>query len=154
MATVTYNASLSWTDVMGSNDLNSMANNAGVLTSITAVDNTTNRHLYADIAFTSGGSVTLSAVGCHLAIYLLPVSADGTNYPNAASGSTASDYPAMTYFVGAIGFRNAPGTMVGVLEGVRISPTKYKPYVVNKTGNTLSASSNTLKMTTYTESVA
>lgn len=152
MATVTYNASLTWSDAMAANDLNSLANASGVLSSATAVDNTTNKYLYCDVSFIGGGSITPTAGG-HLAVYMLPIASDGSTYPNASNG-TASDHPAMTYFVGSIGFRSLAGTQVGVLEGVRIGPTKYKFYAVNKTGTTLTASGNVLKYATYTESVA
>lgn len=154
MATAKWLARSSWADAFASANFNNLANGAGVLSTATAVDNTTNLHFYADLSFRMVTSTMTPVSGGHLAFYLLPLLDDGTTYPDNANGGTTGDQPGITYYVGSIALRTTSGaTQNGMLRGIVIPPGVFKWYMVNRSGVSLPASSTnmTCKYSTYSE---
>lgn len=123
--------------------LNSIANNAGVLSAAIAQ---TELDMYADFEFVvAHGSAPAADTTWDL--YLVR-QIDGTNYED----QSASRPPAN----GAIGSFVMDATSSAqrhVIAGVLLPPVGFKVLIVNKSGQTSAASSNTLKMFAYNQQV-
>lgn len=141
MATIKWNADTVTTHL--TTTLNSLANATNKLGS--AIDNTTALRLFEDLEFNAAdpGTTNLDA-GAVIEVYLL-ASVDGTNYPD---GADATD-PGANTFVGVFNFRAVQVAQRHVLRGISLPPLKYKYLVINKTGQALAATGNTLKGVSY-----
>jgi hypothetical protein len=154
MATAKWLARSSWANAFQPQDFNALANGAGILSTATAIDNTTNLHFYADLSFRMVTSTMTPTAGGHLAFYLLPLLDDGTTYPDSANTATAGDQPAITYYAGSMALRTTSGAVQnGMLQGLRIPPGVFKFYVINRAGVALPSSlvNMTCKYATYSE---
>ena len=143
-------AGLTWTSCFGT-ELNSLATGS-VAVSTTIIANGTPLDLYADVSFSLTG--TTGATGSvYFALYLLPLNQDGTTYGDGtASGTTA---PGATYMVSSAIVPNSKTSvaLTGMFRGIILPPLSFKFALVNQTGNSLSASGNTIKYITYLENL-
>ena len=119
--------------------LASLANDAGRAS--TAVDNTTNLAINADIRVkVKTGASGVVATG-YVAVYLVR-SEDGTNFDDAFGGTDGAYTPVNAVLLGYI-TANANGTTyVGVFDTAQLGitlPAKYCIGVLNKTGAALSS---------------
>jgi len=129
-----------------STELNSLANNAGALG--TEYDNTTNQYLLGlfELNVTFGSAPTAQNT---VDLYIIPAP-DGTNYDDAVTG--ASGYAPGTCYAGGFPLRaittvqHVPLGGGGAQGYVQLPPTKFKAFVVNKSGVAFPASGSTIKM--------
>lgn len=156
MADILWKARSSFIDAFAAANFNALANNGGILSTATEIDNSGNKHLWAELSFVCVTSTWAVSAGGHLAIYLLPESDVAASYPNSANGAAVTDYPGAHYWVCNIAFRQATLAHIGVSKPFLIPPGKFKLYVINRTGATLPSSSTnmTCKIATYGEQVA
>ncbi|MBR0649513.1 hypothetical protein GXW78_07570 [Roseomonas terrae] len=155
MADAKYGAPASWVDAFNPADFQALASNGGKLSTIAAaLDNSANLHLYGEFSFSCVTSTWAVGIGGHLAVYLLPEQHDGT-YPNTTDGAAVTDYPGGGYFFGVITFKQATLAHRGSCRGI-IPPSKFMPYVVNRTGAALPnhATNMTMKFRSYAEQVS
>ena len=126
--------------------LNALANDARVIGS--EIDNETGKHMYADFELLCDFASNPSAGG-YVALYLIP-SLDGTNY---ADGD-ASIVPAESLLVGAFPVQANTNDQRIHLRGVLLPPLKFKPLVVNKSGQAFTSDNDhALSYRTYNEEV-
>ena len=132
---------------IASTELNSLANNAGALGA--EYDNATNLHEFGlfELNVTFGSAPT---AGNTVDLYLIPAP-DGTNYDDAVTGASGQA-PAPCY-VGSFPLRavtTAQKVPLGLgLALVNLPPTKFKAFVLNKSGQAFPASGSTLKLVPY-----
>lgn len=126
-----------------STDLNSLANNTGVLGAARSAE----AFLYADLELnvTFGTNPTANSL---VEVYLVRA-IDGTNYEDTTTAATAAG-PA-NGFVGGFPVRAVTTAQRIALPKVELPAMDYKWMVINKTGQTMAASGNTLTMKRYTE---
>ena len=128
-------------------ELNSLANNAGALGA--EYDNATNLYLFGlfELNVTFGSAPT---AGNTVDLYLIPAP-DGTNYDDAVTG--ASGQAPSPAYVGSFPLRavtTAQKVPLGLgLALVNLPPTKFKTFLLNKSGQAFPASGSTVKMIAY-----
>lgn len=108
-------------------------------TASTAVDNSTNLNLFADFglmlgSFNPSGSPFLE-------LRMLERNGDGSTYDDSTAGAWIGNIPVTT----------GSSAKVGTLKRIPLSVGLFKIIVINRTGATLAASSNTLYYRTYSE---
>jgi hypothetical protein len=145
MSTVQYTAPSSWANAFESADFNALANGGGILSTSTAVDNSTTRYLFAQVSFIMVTSTMSPAVGAHLALLLLPLLHDGSTYPDNENTSTAANLPPAAYVRGIIPFRyKASQSCSGFADRIMVPPGAWKWYVINRSGVALPSSSSNM----------
>ena len=128
-------------------ELNALANNAGALGA--EYDNSSGLYLYGlfELNVTFGTNPT---AGNTVDLYLIPAP-DGTNYDDATTG--ASGAAPITTYVGGFPLRavtSAQKVPLGLgLTLINLPPTKFKAFLLNKSGQAFPASGSTLKMIPY-----
>lgn len=143
MATQTTLSSYATIATALSTELNSLANNGSSAAS-SAIDNTTALDMWADLELNLGTFGSAPSAGAYVEIYLIP-SVDGTNYADGSS----SVAPAQELLVGAFSVRANTAAQRLALRGVPVPPGLFKFLAINKTGQAMNASGNTLKYCTY-----
>jgi len=127
-------------------ELNSLATANGSAASA-AIDLTASGWQEGDLElFVASSSLAFTAAS-YVDIYFLP-STDGTNYPKYTSGASWK-LASANYWVGSIAIHPATLSAETIYEGlcgVKIPSAKFKVVLVNNTGVTLPAASNTLKL--------
>jgi hypothetical protein len=114
--------------------LQSLANNGQMTTSV-VVDNAADKDTECSVTLTvqlANAPVANTVFELHF-VY----SQDGTNYEAEGTGNT---------FVGAFSLLGVNTSQRYTIKGIRIEPFKFKPYVVNRSGQTTAASGNSLKI--------
>lgn len=131
-----------------STEANSLANNAAALGA--EYDNATNLYMYGlfELNVTFGSNPT---AGNTVDLYIIPAP-DGTNYDDNTAG--ASGVAPSTCYVGGFPLQaktTAHKVPLGLgLRGmVPIPPTKFKAFIINKSGVAFPSSGSTLKMVPY-----
>lgn len=158
MADILWNAPGDWSaavDAFNSADFQALANNGGILSTASPIDNSSARHLWARLSFVCVTSTWAISASGRLAFYYLPRAHDGSSYPNSSNGSTANDYPSAHYLRAMIGFEAGTLSGRGVSNIFMLPPGVGKFYVVNYTGAALpnSATNMTCKLETFSEAV-
>jgi hypothetical protein len=130
---------------LASTELNSLANNAGALGA--EYDNAANLFISAvfelNVAFGSAPTA-----GNTVDLYIIPAP-DGTNYDDAVTGASGAA-PATAYAGGfplrAVTTAQKVPLGLGLSGPVPLPPTKFKAFLLNKSGQAFPASGSTLKM--------
>lgn len=142
-------------DAFAAANFNALANNGGILSTATAIDNSTARRMIARLSFICVTSTWAVSAGGHLAFHLLRVAHDGSTYPNSNNGTGAGDYPGGHNLKAIIGFRAATLAHVGVSNEFQIPPGVFKLFCINRTGAALPSSGTnmTCEIETLNEAV-
>ncbi len=136
-----WDSATAWADAFASADFNALANNGGILSTATEINNAAGRP-FMDLSFRMVTSTISPTTGGGLDFYLLPLLDDGTSYPDNENTTTAANLPAALYAVGRMMFRTkATSTQAGMLRGISAPNGTFKLYVVNRTGVVLPSSS-------------
>ena len=145
MGEVTWTSYGSWTTAL-STGLNSLANDGLAISS--AIDNSTNKDLFIDIEVYLA-SVDLSSQ-TNPAIYIwLVARTDGTNFEDGGSSVAPARAPDAI-----VPLREVNGAQRVFARMLMATPDQFKILVQNKTGAALASSGNTVKYSTYGETVA
>jgi hypothetical protein len=145
MASINYESPTNETTLL-STELNALATDT-LVNGTTILDNSTNRDIYGIAELDLGASTDLSAQTnstCYL--YLIP-SYDGTNY--ADNADETDEEIAGVYMVGTFSFTQKTDSQRAIIEGISLSPVKYKAVLQNSLGVALNATGNTVKIKTY-----
>lgn len=133
---------------MASTELNSLANNGAALGA--EYDNATNLYLFGlfELNVTFGSAPT---EGSTVDMYIIPAP-DGTNYDDAVTG--ASGVAPGTSYAGGFPLRAVTTAQkvplgLGIRGRVELPPTKFKVFIVNRSGQAFPASGSTIKMVPY-----
>lgn len=133
---------------LATTELNSLANAAAALG--VEYDNSSNLYLWGifELNVTFGTNPT---AGSTVDLYLIPAP-DGTNYDDNTTG--ASGAAPSTCYMGGFPLRAVTTAQkvplgLGILRGIELPPTKFKAFVINKSGQAFPASGSTLKMVPY-----
>ena len=128
-------------------ELNALAD-ADLAVGTTVFDNTTNKDAWATAELDFGANLNLSAGNanpvCYL--YLIP-SYDGTNY--ADDGDVGSEKVPSEYLKGTFEFLDLADRRRAVIDKFDISLLKYTVVIFNDLGAALSATGNTLKISSF-----
>ena len=145
MGEVTWTSYGSWTTAL-STGLNSLADDALAISS--AIDNSSNRDLFLDIeAYLA--SVDLSAQ-TNPALYVWLVSrTDGTNFEDGGTSVEPARAPDAI-----LPLREVDAAQRVFARMLIATPDQFKILVQNKTGAALASSGNTVKYSTYGQTVA
>lgn len=125
-------------------ELNSMANNAKVISS--GLDNTSGLYLFDDVEWAHASTGFTPTAGAVIELYIIRGYVDGTS--NYEDGDASTDPPASN-LVGVFNIRATTSAQRHILRQIPIPPSLFKYLVINKTGGTLPSSSNTLKRVPY-----
>ena len=156
MADVRWGTPASWEDAFDAANFNALANNGGIVSTATAIDNTSPSHLYGRLSFICVTSTWAVSTGGHLAFYLLQLPHTGSTYPNSNNGTAVTDYPGAHQWRANINFRQATIAHIGVSDVFLLPPSAFIFYVVNRTGAALpsSATNMTCRLQRFSESIA
>lgn len=119
-------------------ELNALANGSAIIGA--AIDNTTNLDLWADFQL-NVDFVSAPTAGTAVDLYLIP-SLDGTNY--ADSGAVLGPY-----YIGSFPMVATTAAQIAVVTRVPLIPGKFKPYVVNNSGQAFPATGSTVQYRSY-----
>ncbi len=123
-----------------STDLNALSNAAYVLGTVAVVDNTSALDLWADFQL-NVDFVSAPTAGTSVDLYLVP-SVDGTNYADAAVAQAP-------YYVGSFPMSAVTPAQIAVIRQVPLGPGKFKPAVVNGSGQAFPATGTTVQFRSY-----
>jgi hypothetical protein len=143
-----------WTAVMASGDMTSLANGSTVLSSAADITNQTAQDQFMDLGGVwTVGSATPPA-GAYIGVYLMPLNSNGTTYGTGemASGATITRAPAAGLVCSMPQeTAGATTTLAGTCTGIIIPPGSFRIAVFNSSGAALSATggNNTLLYRTY-----
>lgn len=143
----------SWAAMFGATDLNSLANGSTALSSLSApqIDTSTSLEFYFQAEFV-GGSISPTGAP-DVVVFLLPLSADNTNYVDGEATATAANQPVwIQYPHAAIALRTkASSTQLARSGAILLPPGKYKVGLLNRSGVALAASDNQVSIRLLTE---
>lgn len=121
------------------------------LDTITEIDNTSTKYLYADFELSLASLDITARSVCNLFIIS---TVDGTDYPDyTVDHSTPANVvlAEANFFVKAIEFHAANAAQRQTARGVVLPPGKFRVAIMNKLGVAFASSSNTLKWRPYNE---
>lgn len=133
---------------LASTELNSLASGSGIRGA--EYDNATNLYLFGlfelNIDF-----VSAPTAGTAVELYLIPAP-DGTNYDDSTEG--ASEYAPSSCYAGAFPMQASTAAQkiplgLGMRGLIPLPPCKFKPFLINNSGQAFPASGSTLKMVPY-----
>ena len=124
-------------------ELNALANNAGVTTA--TIENSSTLDQYADfeLVVTYG---TAPVADTTVDLYIVRT-VDGTNFEDATATRPTSE------FVGSFVLDAVTTAQRKIVRGVMLPPTSFKLLVVNKAGQAMAATGNTLRGDFYNQQV-
>lgn len=141
-----------WTTLVNSADLASMATAKVVLSSTTAIANQTNQDQLMDVSLRCAIASSTVVAGANFALWLYYLLDDGTTYGDGqlTAGTPATATP--TFAPAAIFPLLAAAsqtTLVGFAGGIVIRPGTFLAAVQNNSGFTLTSGTQTVKYRTY-----
>jgi hypothetical protein len=122
--------------------MNSLANEGNAVSS--EINNATNSSLFHDAELYLAAPGSAPSAGAVVELYIIQA-LDGTNYED---GDASTDPPAVN-LVGVFQISASATAQRRTIRGITIPPTKFKYVLINKTGVTLAASGNILKIAPY-----
>lgn len=143
---------LTWSTLINSADLASMANGSSVLSSVADIANGTNLDQFMDISAICAISSSTIAAGANLAFWLYPLQEDGSTYGDGqfTAGTQAAKTPTFSPF-GTMPLVAAASqtTLVGFIQGIVIPPGSFRVAMQNNSGFALTSGTQTVKYRTY-----
>lgn len=145
-----------WTTLVNSADLASMATAKTVLSSATAIANQTQLDQFMDVSLRCAIASSTVAAGANFALWLYALLDDGSTYGDGqlAAGTpatlTPTFAPVATFPLVAAA---AQTTLVGFAQGIIIPPGTFLAAVQNNSGFTLTAGTQTVKYRTYNQNL-
>ena len=128
---------------LATTELNSLANNAraeGVI-----FDNTVNRYLFADVELAVQFTVAPTSTGdLAIQLYMVP-SIDGTNYADGGVNTA----PGVESFVTNFVLKSSTNAQRIPALRIPLDPFKYKPIIVNLSGQAFPASGSTIRIVAF-----
>lgn len=141
-----------WSTLVNSADLASMATANTVLSSVSDITNQTALDLYMDVSLRCAIASSTTIAGANFALWLFALLDDGTTYGDGqftagtAAAKTPTFAPAAIFPLVAAATQT---TLVGYAQGIIIPPGSFRAAVQNNSGFTLTAGTQTVKYRTY-----
>jgi hypothetical protein len=143
---------LTWTTLINSADLASMANGSSVLSSVADIANGTELDQFMDISAICAISSSTIAAGANLAFWLYALQEDGTAYGDGqlTAGTQAATTPAFPpCAMIPLVAKAAQTTLVGFMQSIVIPPGSFRVAMQNNSGFALTSGTQTVKYRTY-----
>lgn len=112
----------------------------------TEIDNGTDLYLFDDVEWHSAIMTYAPAADSVIELYCVSQELDGVGWEDGEDGTID---PPQVNLVGVFEMRAVTTAQTHILRQIPISPGTYKYVIINKTGQTLASSGNTLKVTPY-----
>lgn len=140
-----------WSTLINSADLASMANGSSVLSSVADITNQTSLDMFMDISASFAIASTAITAGANISFWLYALNQDGTTYGDnqLTAGTQAAKTPAFSP-CGTIALPAATLTsLIGYLQQIIIPPGSFRVAAQNNSGVGFSAGTQTVKYRTY-----
>ena len=125
-------------------ELNSLADDARAVSS--EQDNSTDLYLFDDVEWHNGTFGGTPDAGAVMELYCVSQELDGTGWEDGESGSVD---PASANLVGVFNIRASTAAQTHILRQIPIPPSKFKYVIINRSGQALASSGNTLRRVPY-----
>jgi hypothetical protein len=125
-------------------ELNSLGDDSRSVS--TEQDNSTDLYLFDDVEWKNGTFSSAPDAGAVMELYCVAQELDGTGYEDGEDGSND---PAAANLVGVFNIRAVTSAQTHIIRQVPIPPSKFKYVIINRTGQALNASGNTLRRVPY-----
>ena len=125
-------------------ELNSLGDDSRAVS--TEQDNSTDLYLFDDVEWKNGTFGGAPDAGAVMELYCVGQELDGTGWEDGEDGS--NDPPAAN-LVGVFNIRAVTAAQTHIIRQVPIPPSKFKYVIINRTGQALNASGNTLRRVPY-----
>lgn len=142
-------------EIIDSANLNSLASGCSAGTgeasdTIMEFDNSSAHKSHADV-FINLASINITSTTAAIHLYVIPVGADGTNFPHYAvdHATAANNKIPRNYYAKSARFNVLNGAQEQVIRGVPLPPAKYRYVITNGLGLALAASGNVIKHRLY-----
>jgi hypothetical protein len=143
---------LTWTTLINSADLASMANGKTVLSSVADIANGTNLDQFMDVSASCAIASSTIAAGATLAFWIYALNEDGSTYGDGqlTSGTPASVTPTFPSS-GTMPLVAAASqtTLLGFIQGIIIPPGSFRVAMQNSSGFSFTSGTQTVKYRTY-----
>jgi hypothetical protein len=123
--------------------LDSLVDDANAISA--EIDNSTDLYLFDDVEWHNAAMGYAPVADGVIELYCVSIELDGTGYED---GDATIDPPQVN-LVGVFNLRAETVAQTHILRQIPISPSKYKYVIINKSGQTLASSGNTLKVKPY-----
>lgn len=147
---------LTWSTLVNSADLASMATAKTVLSSVADVANGTNLDQFMDISLRCAISSSTIAAGANFALWLYELLDDGTTYGDGqlTAGTPATLTPTFSpVAIFPLVAAAAQTVLVGAAQGILLPPGSFRAAIQNNSGFTLTAGTQTVKYRTYNQNL-
>lgn len=147
---------LTWTTVINSSDMASMATANTVLSSVADIANGTNLDQFMDLSASLVISSSTIAAGANLAFWLYALNQDGSTYGDGqftagtAAAKTPTFSPCATMPLVAAASQTA---LLGFSQGIILPPGSFRLAIQNNSGFTLTSGTQTVKYRTYNQNL-
>lgn len=141
-----------WTTVINSSDIASLASGSTALSSVADIANQTNQDIYADISVRLAVTSGTPGAGAFVAFYLVALLDDGTTYGDGeltSAGTMTRAYPFAPVCTVPFQTAVATTTLAGYCQGIVIPPGSFRFAMYNGSTFTLGAGTQTVKYRTY-----
>jgi hypothetical protein len=141
-----------WSTLINSADMASMATANTVLSSVADITNQTALDMFMDISYALAIASSSTVIGANFAFWLYALNQDGTHYGDNqfTAGTPAALTPAFPP-VATVGIPVSATTtnMYGYAQQIIIPPGSFRVAVQNNSGFTLTSGTQTVKYRTY-----
>jgi len=146
-------AGLTWTELIKTGDLASMANGSSVLSSDADIANGSNLDIYMDISYLLAIASSTIGTGANIAFWIYALNEDGSHYGDnqlPTAGTQAAITPAFSPCA-VLGIPAVASTtnMYGTATGIIIPPGSFRVACQNNSGFALTSGTQTVKYRTY-----
>lgn len=141
-----------WTTVINSADLASMANGSTVVSSVADIANQTNQDMFMDVSVSMLIASSTIVAGANLALWLYTLNQDGTTYGdgNFVNGTQKAATPAFPPIASIPLIAAATQTaLIGQVNQIIIPPGSFRLALQNNSGFALTSGTQTVKYRTY-----
>ena len=126
-----------------STSLNSLADDSNAVSSEIDNSGASDLYLFDEVEWHNAIMTYAPDADSVIELYCVSLELDGTGYEDGEDGTID---PPQVNLVGVFELRSVTTAQTHILRQIPTSPNKYKYVVINKTGQTLAASGNTLRV--------
>lgn len=145
-----------WTTLVNSADLASMANGSSVVSSVADIANQTNLDQFMDVSLRCAIASSTIVAGANFALWLYALLDDGSTYGDGqfTNGTAAAKTPTFApVAIFPLVAAAAQTTLVGFASGIIIPPGSFRAAIQNNSGFALTAGTQTVKYRTYNQNL-
>lgn len=149
-------AGFTWTTLVNSADLASMASANTVVSSVADIANQSSLDQFMDVSLRCAIASSTIAAGANFSLWLFALLDDGTTYGDGQftngtpAAKTPTFAPVATFPLVAAA---AQTVLVGFAQGIIIPPGSFRAAIQNNSGFSLTAGTQTVKYRTYNQNL-